>query len=157
MSRGDEGKFLAFVRAHADIQILVAHAASAEGLFLEELPADKSKTQFFLWNRSFPWTPDVGQTTLGNPYLRNIHTAPVIEYCRRSHLQSGRLFWSKGLAPEGEFSLDGYPYAYDAQRFEGWYDQVIAWVKANSTATGPAHRRTYRMRGALWGFSWFDF
>ena len=155
MSQGDERRFLEFIRSTTEVQILVTHAKTPEALFLHDFPNDPDRTQFFLWNRAFPWTPDIGQTTLNTPYLRNLDTAPVIEYVRSRHGQFGRIFWSKGLDPAGQFTFKGYyPFSYDAETFERWYEHVISWVKDNIRAKGPPNHRRYYMRGAGWRGGW---
>jgi hypothetical protein len=154
MSRGDERRFLSFVKGTADVQILVAQARTPEGLFLDDFTDDRDGTQFFLLNRAFPWTPDIALTAQNTPYIRNLSGAPVIEYGRTSHGQFGRLFWSKGLSPGGEFTYEGCTYAYDAEKFQHWYEHVISWVKANSRERGAPHHRRYYMRGAWWRGGW---
>jgi len=72
-----------FLRRTASIRIFVSHAPQPELLCLDRLPPRKSgKTQFFLWNTDYPWTPDIAVASNGASYIRDIDSAPVIEYDR---------------------------------------------------------------------------
>jgi hypothetical protein len=141
MSEPAEELFLQFLRRTASIRIFVSHAPQPELLCLDRLPPRKSgKTQFFLWNTDYPWTPDIAVASNGASYIRDIDSAPVIEYdrdpltlgCYDSH--RGRIFWRKGLTPGGSYSFQNaaYTYSYDAEQFAGWYSQAVHWIKKNS-------------------------
>ena len=141
MSEPAEELFLQFLRRTASIRIFVSRASQPELLCLDRLPPRKSgERRFFLWNTDYPWTPDIAVASNGASYIRDIDSAPVIEYdrdpltlgCYDSH--RGRIFWRKGLTPGGSYFFQNaaYTYSYDAEQFAGWYSQAVHWIKKNS-------------------------
>jgi hypothetical protein len=158
MSEKDEKTFLAFLRASADIQILLPRAKTSEDLYLNEFtPRSQGQTQFFLWNKKFAWQPDYAPTTTGEVYIRDIHRGPVIEYDRDPltafSQDIGRLYWGKGLTPDGPYIFKEYRYAYDAQEFNKWYEVVVNWIKANGKTTRRGTLPVYHLPAA-WRSTW---
>lgn len=153
MTESDEKPFLAFLRSSADIQILVTPVSTTEDIYLTEFPRrSDGRKQFFIWNKKFPWEPEVAPTTVGGFYVRNINSAPVIEYYRDplslSSPDRGRLYWSKGITLGGQYEFKQYPYAYDAKDFNKWYELVVSWIKVNSRTKVEGRLPVYYLSGA---------
>lgn len=156
MTEADENRFLDVLRTKADIQLFVASAPTAAQLTIDRLPPRRSAARtFYIWNRRFPWTPDVAKATNGATIIRDILQAPVLEYGRDSFRATGdvgRIFWSKGMTPGGPYSFENpaYTYAYDATAFARWYDEVTDWIKANSRPKKSERLGTIYYLPAAW-------
>ena len=160
MTGKDEEAFLSFLQSTADIQILVSPAETLEGLSISELtPRKTGRMQFFIWNKKFAWAPDVAPTTAGSFYVRDIGRAPVLEYgrdpLRLGSGDQGRLYWSKGLTVGGQYEHKQYPYSYDAQEFEKWYELVVSWIKTNSKRKDSGKLPVYYLPGAWRWHGWY--
>jgi hypothetical protein len=89
LSQEDEGAFLSFLRAEANIRIY-RWAAAAPELLLVPLfpPCAPGESSFRLWNTAFPWEPEYGQWQSDTVqalelaekfYLTNTAGAPLLE------------------------------------------------------------------------------
>lgn len=159
MTEDDEQAFLAYLRTTTDIEIFVAGAATPAQLHLAELPSRSSgQKQFLFWNTAFPWQPEVAPTTVGTVHLANTYIAPLIEYDRHplspSSRDLGRLYWSKSIAPGGQYEFKGLPYAYDARAFNTWYEQVVTWVKKHSHSKRSGRLAVYYLPSAWREYGW---
>jgi hypothetical protein len=104
----DERDFLAFLRSTANIQLVESSAPSPELMLVDDLaPREQGHWQYFIWNRTFAWTPEYGRVAdgavvpdrLGWSYLRNSSTGPLLEYDRHNFTDArgvtGRVYWAK--------------------------------------------------------------
>jgi hypothetical protein len=156
MNEQDENNFLEFLNKTSDVEIFTLHASTIEGLKKNLFSTDRQVTQFYIWNKSFPWEPDIGQSTQNTPYIKNIGTAPVVEYSRERNKQLGKLYWEKIPHVDGKYSYKGSTYLYDIENFEDWYENIINWVKKNSVAKGPKNNKRYYLKYAWRSGAWFS-
>ncbi len=141
MAPRDEQRFLAWLRQHADVQILALDAASADAVWLAELPPPSRDGRlhrgFALWNRAFDWQPQVASFAHGAGVV-NAARAPVIEYLRHPvsapSPDEGRLYWSRSMTPGGGWHWRGGDYSYDAERFARWWQRVADWIGQHAQA-----------------------
>ncbi|HEY1947055.1 MAG TPA: hypothetical protein VGG97_08620 [Bryobacteraceae bacterium] len=118
----------------------------------------QSKRSFSFGTKSLHGKPDCAPTTVGGCYIRDIGRAPVIEYSRdplrwSSHGR-GRLYWSKGLTPGGSYTFKQYPFAYNAEEFNQWYELVVSWVKKNSRSKHTGGLPVYYLSSAWRWHAW---
>jgi hypothetical protein len=156
MNELDELNFIDFLRAKSEIEIYTLHAETIENLSHPSLPKDRNIVQFYIWNKTFPWIPSIGQSTINTPYITNISTAPVIEYMREKNKQSGRIYWAKVHDNAGKFTHNFSTYSYDIESFEIWYEEIIKWIKKNSIAKGKKNDKTYYLENAWKSRSWIS-
>ena len=159
MTVRDERRFLAFLRTTADVQILALNRPSADHVWLNAFPPRRSQDRlsrgFVLWNRAFGWEPEI-QTFQHGAGVVNAHRAPVIEYLRHPFFvlsrEAGRLFWSRGVTIDGPYLGEDKVsrYAYDPERFDVWWRQVIQWIKANSYHRSDQHGFIHYLPWAWW-------
>jgi hypothetical protein len=132
MLREDEADFLVYLRTTATVRLFRSSAPTPTGLEVDSFDTGlASDRQFFVWNTSFAWQPEVKCVSAAAPvverrgwaYLSNTSIAPAIEYDRHSSEHGGeRIYWAKRFAaPRG--------LAYDVEAFERWYDTVARWIR----------------------------
>ena len=133
----DEQSLLAFMRSVADVRILVANAKTADDLWSSNFaPYDRFHTKYYLWNTDFGWEPDIQPLGKNRVYVRDVSTAPIIEFDRtdveslfrpnNTLLVAGggsRLYWWKKQMAHRP--------SYDMAEFDRWYSRVIRWVRKN--------------------------
>ena len=148
MSPESEAAFLAFLRSRAAIQLYRPRAATHVALEIASFPdRDPLNAIYLIWNTAFPWEPRLEPSEPGahlHPWVRiaNYTIGPVLEYTRSLHPSGkgpGRIYWPN-VQPHPN------PCAYDAEAFERWYKQIVAWIKQNSTAGTSEHGVTYFLR-----------
>lgn len=127
----DEIEFLAYLRSTASVRVFRASAPASDDLEVHAL--DKIHTgdrQFFIWNTSFRWQPEVKHVAADAPvierrgwaYLSNTSVAPALEYDRHSSTHGGgRVYWAKRFSAQ--------QLRYDVNAFERWYDGVARWIR----------------------------
>lgn len=84
---------------------------------------------YYLWNRSYPWAPEIVQHR-DHVAIGNTNAAPLIEYTRHNFSgpePAGRLYWAKDFS-----APDGLP--YDSATFGKWCDTVARWVRRHGRA-----------------------
>jgi hypothetical protein len=136
-SPADEQSLLSYLRQSGPIQLCVRGAAAAAELWPDALPPfHHTRVQYFIWNRTFRWTPKVvRQTPEGGGLIENIWAGPVIEFDRTFMdkfrvdrgvcLGNGRIYWGQRNRHKG---------------FPAWYERVAGWVRRNGvnlSARGP--------------------
>ena len=132
MTRRDERDFLAFLRTTADVQILALNSRASNAVWLDQFPPrrtqDRLSRSFALWNKAFPWQPELHARS-HDTGIRNIAHAPVIEYSRhpfsRAAPNMGRLYWARQMSPA---LSDGT----SNEQFAPWWYEVERWVKTHS-------------------------
>jgi hypothetical protein len=121
----DELEFLAFLRSTARIELFESFAPTVGELRVECFASERAgHFHYQIWNSSFPWTPEYGQTKKGNlHYVSNLGAAPILEFSRSGPGQKpGRIYWAKYFsAPNG--------LSYDVERFEAWFNRIVRWVR----------------------------
>jgi len=133
LTSADEREFLAFLRSIAEVKLLVPFAPTVDSLWVDSFDGVE-RSQFYIWNTAFAWSPEYGTVTAdrsgtmnGYRYVSDKDTAPLLEYSRHNFQNSrggcGRLYWSKYFS--------GMP-AYDVLAFEKWYSAVVRWLKKGS-------------------------
>jgi len=155
MDEIDEANFIEFLRSGSEIEIFTRHALGVDSLSHRILPEDRNIVQFYIWNKTFPWTPSIGQSRINTPYLTNLSTAPVIEYMRERSKRFGRVYWEKLPDNSGQFSYKSLTYSYDVESFEVWYESIIKWIKQNSIARGKRNDRKYFLKNVWRSGAWF--
>ena len=155
MTGVDEGVFLAYLREHADIQLFVNSAPTERDLLVDTFePYHKGGHhfiwQYYIWNRAFPWTPEIGHVALdapvthrrGWPYVK-LGYGPVVEYDRHNFenpLSRGRVYWPKpSHAP------------YDLVAFSKWFDSMVRWIRKHGRQERAGAYGTYYLPDA-WRF-----
>ncbi len=134
MTEVDERDFLKFLRESAHVQLFETFSPTEAGLWVDAFaPTRPGHWQYRIWNKAFPFTPDVRQTTreagsrAGLYYMANTHDTPLLEYDRHNFESSGgygRLYWSKYFsAPSG--------LTYDVEKFGRWYESIVGWIRKN--------------------------
>jgi hypothetical protein len=146
----DETAFLHFLRSNAEVQLLISSGPTAESLWVESFDSVEGYATFYIWNKTFPWTPEYGTVTAdpsgarnGLRYVSNTATAPVIEYSRHNFHEPrgayGRVYWRKSFA--------GAP-AYDSTLFDKWYSAVVRWLRKTGKQAEKEFLGTYYLPDA---------
>ncbi len=139
MEYDDELMLLAFLNTNANITLIETFSESIDTLwksnFEKEFPGHHT---YYIWNKAFSWQPQYKQALTGKYYICNTNDAPLIEFSRSNVKENkyGRIYWAKTFsAPNG---LD-----YDIDKFSKWYDDIVKWIKKNSTGKVKACWITY--------------
>ena len=125
-----EHLLLSHLRKSADVVLVRAAALEPAEVFCQHfVPRGDWSWMYYLWNRSFPWAPELEQYDT-HVVVGNTESAPLIEYTRHNFAgvePAGRIYWGKGFAaPDG--------LAYDSAAFERWYLSVAQWVRRHGRA-----------------------
>ncbi len=122
----DERDFLAFLRTTADVQILALDSPSPDAVWLDQFPPrrtqDRLSRSFALWNKAFPWQPEVQVRAYDTGILNSMY-ATIIEYSRHPFSpwapDWGRLYWGRRMSPErsdGTTNEQFAPWWYEVER-----------------------------------------
>jgi hypothetical protein len=152
MEDEDELEFLSFLRSSAEIRLYESAAPTPEGLLTESFqPRERGHWHYFIWNTGYPWAPELNRVSqaasrrAGWYFHSNVHTAPVIQFCRHNFAPSGvqgRIYWAKSFSAVG-------PLEYDAVGFSKWFDQIVRWVRKHGRQEIAEAYRPYFFPAAL--------
>jgi hypothetical protein len=153
MTHHDEKLFLNFLMETNDVVLIKRNLETRKIAFYKTFPDELPEHwQYFIWKKSFKWKPIIKPFTNSEGYyIRNIGTAPVIEFIRSdvAKRKCGRLYWAKYFDASNGLK-------YDVDKFSKWYDSVVHWVKKNSTGkTKEAGWITYFLPDA-WTWKTFN-
>jgi hypothetical protein len=142
----DEQALLAFLRESGPIQLCVRGADTAAELWPDEFPPFyHTRTQYFIWNQAFAWTPKVAhQTPDGGGVIEDMATAPVVEFCRT--------FMDSFRVGRGICLGHGRVYLSDRNKRKGmatWYKRITDWIRWRGVNLSGRGRACYCLPDAL--------
>jgi hypothetical protein len=145
-SPADERALLTFLREAGPIQLCVRGADTAAELWPDDFPPfHHTRTQYFIWNRAFAWTPRLVQRTpAGGGLIEDMATAPVVEFCRT--------FMHSFQVVDGECLGHGRVRLDERNRRKGmvaWYKRITDWIRRNAVNLSARCRACYCLPDAL--------
>ena len=130
LSDSKERALLAFLQESADVTLICASAPTVAELFAQDFrPRGDWSWFYYLWNRAYPWVPEVVQFK-DHFGIRNAIGAPLVEYSRQNLdgvEPAGRIYWAKDFS-----SAEGL--TYDTVAFNHWYESIAKWVRRHGRA-----------------------
>jgi hypothetical protein len=142
----DEQSLVDFLREAGPIQLCLQGAGTKAELFPKAIPPlDPPRSQLFIWNQQYRWTPKLlHPTPKGGGLIENIYEGPVIELGRvlldnfsverGCCLGRGRIYWAHRNRQKG---------------FLAWYERLIRWIRKNGTNLSKRGRACYCLPDAL--------